>query len=117
MDIEINKDGNWKLYTNTLPVNSVAAGTVTRDGYYTGALVRIKATGLYVQVNAGAIRNLDQKKVMDAIGAGRPPKMTDGKRRNIYIDEASWQKAKELGNGKPSEGIRVALAHASRSER
>lgn len=40
---------------------------------------------------------------------GRPPKMADGKRRNIYIDDASWQKAKELGDGKPSEGIRVAL--------
>ena len=47
---------------------------------------------------------------------GRPPKLTAGKRRNIYIDEASGQKAKELGNGKPSEGIRVALAHASQSE-
>lgn len=43
---------------------------------------------------------------------GRPPKMADGKRRNIYIDEASWQKAKELGEGKPSEGIRKALKNA-----
>lgn len=41
--------------------------------------------------------------------AGRPPKMADGKRRNIYIDDASWQKAKKLGDGKPSEGIRKAL--------
>jgi len=41
---------------------------------------------------------------------GRPPKMTDGKRRNIYIDDASWQKAKTLGDGKPSEGIRKVLA-------
>lgn len=41
---------------------------------------------------------------------GRPPKMADGKRRNIYIDEQSWQKAKELGDGKPSEGIRRAIA-------
>jgi hypothetical protein len=35
--------------------------------------------------------------------------MGGGKRRNIYIDEESWQKAKELGDGKPSEGIRKAL--------
>lgn len=35
--------------------------------------------------------------------------MTGGKRRNIYIDDASWQKAIEIGNGTPSEGIRVAL--------
>lgn len=40
---------------------------------------------------------------------GRPPKLVGGKRRNIYIDEASWQKAKKLGDGKPSEGIRKAL--------
>lgn len=47
---------------------------------------------------------------------GRPPKMEGGKRRNIYIDEASWQKATKLGNGIPSEGIRIALARASQSE-
>lgn len=40
---------------------------------------------------------------------GRPPKLEGGKRRNIYIDEASWEKAKEIGKGNPSEGIRVAL--------
>ena len=40
---------------------------------------------------------------------GAPRQMVGGKRRNIYIDEISWQKAKELGDGKPSEGIRIAL--------
>ena len=35
--------------------------------------------------------------------------MADGKARTIYIDEASWEKAKKLGDGKPSEGIRKAL--------
>ena len=43
---------------------------------------------------------------------GKPRQMIGGKRRNIYIDEESWQKAKELGNGKPSEGIRIALKKA-----
>lgn len=44
---------------------------------------------------------------------GAPRQMIGGKRRNIYIDEISWQKAKELGNGKPSEGIRRAILYYS----
>jgi len=46
---------------------------------------------------------------------GRPPSVGDGKggkRRDIYIDEESWQRAKDLGNGKASEGIRRALKMA-----
>jgi hypothetical protein len=42
--------------------------------------------------------------------------MLGGKRRNIYIDEQSWQRAKLLGNGKPSEGIRKALANCTPSQ-
>jgi hypothetical protein len=49
----------------------------------------------------------DKKHIPNPVGA--PRQMIGGKRRNIYIDEASWQRAKELGNGKPSEGIRIAL--------
>lgn len=41
---------------------------------------------------------------------GRPPFLEGGKRRNIYIDEASWEKAREIGKGNPSEGIRKALS-------
>lgn len=41
---------------------------------------------------------------------GRPEEMQGGKRRNVYIDDASWAKAVELGNGNASDGIRVALA-------
>lgn len=68
VDLSSNK---WRIYTNTLPVNSRALGTVTRDGYDTGALALIEATGLYVQVNAGVIRSLDQRKVSAAITAAR----------------------------------------------
>lgn len=72
--MQINKDGNWRLYTNTIPAGSEALGTVTRDEIDTGALVRIKATGAYVQVNAGVIRSLDGRKVAAALGlSGRPP--------------------------------------------
>ena len=43
---------------------------------------------------------------------GRPEEMQGGKRRNVYLDDASWAKAVELGNGNASEGIRMALARA-----
>jgi hypothetical protein len=38
--------------------------------------------------------------------------MEGGKRRNIYIDNTSWEIAKKLGGGKASEGIRIALQMA-----
>lgn len=40
---------------------------------------------------------------------GRPPKMRDGKRVNLYLDEKTLKRAEELGNGNVSAGIRVAL--------
>ena len=106
----VDTNGNWRLYTNTIPANSTALGTVTRDEGDTGALVRMNATGAYVQVNAGAIRSLDGRKVAAALGtAGRPVEMAGGKRRNIYLDAASREKAERIGNGNVSEGIRIAL--------
>lgn len=41
---------------------------------------------------------------------GRPPKMTDGKRVNIYLDQPSLDRAAELGGGNVSKGIRKALS-------
>ena len=38
--------------------------------------------------------------------------MAGGKRRNIYIDAASWETALCLGDGNASVGIRKALALA-----
>lgn len=74
--LAVDPNGNWRLYTNTLPANSTPLGTVSREGYDTGALVRIDATGTYVQVNTGFIRSLDGRKVAAALGtAGRPPEM------------------------------------------
>jgi len=78
--ITVDTNGNWRLYTSTIPANSTPLGTVTRDGHDNGALVRIDATGAYVQVNAGAVRSLDGRKVAAALGtAGRPPKMHNGR--------------------------------------
>lgn len=112
--LTVDADGNWRLYTNTLPANSTPLGTVTRDGVDIGALARINATGLYVQVNAGVIRNLDGRKVAAALGmAGRPAVMAGGKRVNVYIDDESLAIAAKLGGGNVSNGIRTALARAA----
>lgn len=43
---------------------------------------------------------------------GRPEEMQGGKRRNVYLDDASWYRAVEFGNGNASDGIRMALASA-----
>lgn len=67
--LTVNPDGAWRLYTNTLPEGSNVVGTVTRGESDTGALVLISATGQYVQVNAGSLRSLDQRKVKAALGA------------------------------------------------
>lgn len=108
--ITVDTSGNWKLYTNTLPTNSTPLGTVTRDGFDTGALVKIEATGLYVQVNAGAIRSLDGRKVAAALGtAGRPTEMDGGKRVQVYLDAESLAIADRLGDGNVSAGLRKAL--------
>ena len=108
--LAVDLGGKWRLYTNTIPENSTPLGTVTRDGYDTGALVRIDATGMYVQVNAGAIRNLDGRKVLSALGtAGRPTEMTGGRRVQVYLDDASIEAATKLGDGNLSAGIRAAL--------
>lgn len=42
-------------------------GAVQRGSGETGALGRIKATGMLVQVNAGAMRSLDQRKAEAAL--------------------------------------------------
>ena len=111
--LTVNADGNWRFYTNTLPMNSTLIGTVTRDGFDTGALVRINATGAYVQVNASVIRSLDGRKVSAALGtAGRPAVMSGGKKVNTYLDAESIEIATRLGNGNVSEGIRKALKKA-----
>lgn len=68
--ITYSKNGKWKLYWGDmpLPAGGEALGTVTRDGYDTGALIRL-ASGQYVQGNAGATRPLDPSAVDSAIAA------------------------------------------------
>ncbi len=64
----IDRQGPWALYwgNRPLPVGATAHGVVQRGDADTGALIRT-AAGLYVQGNAGAIRTLDQRKVLAAL--------------------------------------------------
>ena len=123
--LTVDLGGKWRLYTNTLPVNSRALGTITRDIGDTGALVLIETTGLYVQINASCLRSLPQSKVTAAIaevrtgqgGAGRGQGLkaadgaTDLKRTNITIDPASADTLRAFGDGDLSLGIRRAASH------
>ena len=111
--ISVDTAGNWRLYCNTLPAGAVPLGTVTRDGADTGALVRYEATGLYAQINAGAVRSLDGRKVAAALGlTGRPAQMEGGRNVNVYLDPQSIAVAQALGDGSISAGIRKALKSA-----
>lgn len=124
--LTVDLGGKWRLYTKLLPANSRAIGTITRDGIETGALVLIESTGLYVQINAGSVRNLDQRKVVAALtdarsgsqggpGRGQGVKAADGatglKRTNITIDAESADVLRTFGDGDLSLGIRLAAAH------
>ena len=66
--IQVNQAGPWRLYQSHVPPGWEILGTVQR-GMEIGALVRNKTTGVYAQMNAGAIISLDQRKVAAAIGA------------------------------------------------
>lgn len=57
--LHITPGGPWRLYTNAIHGMQML-GTVQR-GMEVGALARTPA-GLLVQVNAGAVRALDQRK-------------------------------------------------------
>ena len=63
----VTPGGPWRLYTHPL-AGWEMLGTVQR-GMEIGALARTQA-GLLVQVNAGAVRALDQRKAQAALDAG-----------------------------------------------
>lgn len=127
--LTVDLGGKWRLYTNTIPANSRAIGTITREGYDTGALVLIEATGIYFQANANSLRNLDQRKVIAAIaevrtgqggpGRGQGIKAADGatnlKRTNISIDPDSADALRAYGDGDLSLGIRRAASYIKKT--
>ena len=115
--IVVDTNGNWRLYTNSIPAGCTVLGTVTRDGAETGALVQTEA-GIYSMLNASVYRGLEQRKVAAALGieqttVGRPAEMQGGKKVNTYLDAESIAIATRLGNGNVSEGIRKALKQAN----
>jgi hypothetical protein len=119
--VVVNRDGNWRLYTYSLPAGCTVFGTVTRDEIETGALVKTKA-GIYSMLKGRVYKSLDQRKVLSALGeplrpVGRPSEMTDGRRVQVYLDAASLATAATLANGNVSEGIRLALARAARQRK
>lgn len=113
--LTVDTNGKWQLYTNTIPEGGEVLGTITRGTGETGALVRMKS-GVYLQINAGVSCTLDARKVSAALGlysfGGRPPKIDGARRVNMYLDEESVKKAKALGGGNLSDGVRAALLAA-----
>jgi len=70
MAIKVDLACSPKIYSLTRPAGSDPLGVITRDdGASIGALVRIRATGLLVQVNAGVIRSLPQRETERALAA------------------------------------------------
>lgn len=63
-------DGPWRLYSQTTPVGWTMIGTIQRD-MEIGALA-LSPVGIYAQINTGnAVRQLDQRKTLNAIDAAR----------------------------------------------
>ena len=65
--ITVQIGGPWQLYTPHALPGWEMLGTVDR-GADAGALARSRV-GVYCQINAGAVRSLDQRKVKAAIDA------------------------------------------------
>lgn len=57
-------DGPWRIYTQVQPKGWTMVGTIQRD-MEIGALA-VSPVGLYAQINAGAVKMLDQRKVKAA---------------------------------------------------
>jgi hypothetical protein len=49
--------------------------------------------------------------------AGRPKEIDAGRRVNIWLDQASVDRAEALGNGNVSAGIRAALTETAKGEK
>lgn len=63
--------GPWRLYTHPL-AGWEMIGTVQR-GLEIGAL-GLSPAGLYAQINAGAVRTLDQRKILAAMANNGDPR-------------------------------------------
>jgi hypothetical protein len=66
--LKVSLNAPWRLYWGPypLPPHSECIGTITRNGFDTGALIRFPSTGVYVQGN-GVLRSLPQRETRSAI--------------------------------------------------
>ena len=119
--IDIVIKGNVDKYLVTAPQGAEMLeqgmeilGTVTTKSG-AGALVRLKKR--YYRVNGDAKELLDGRAVAGALGkyghGGRPKVIDGGKAVKVRLDAASIDRARKLGNGNVSKGIRLALRGAS----
>lgn len=66
--VDVNRD--WRIYAN--PIDGYEMLGVVREGRWdVGALAREVATGLYVLINGGTIKVLDQQQVAAALERAR----------------------------------------------
>ena len=126
--ITVQLGAPWRHFSNVVPAYAAVLGTVTRDGIDSGALVRVEATGIYCQMNAGALRSLPQDETAAAIaaarqgqhggaGLGQGRKPRDGKRGeryNVTLDADSVEILRGYGDGELSRGIRLAATLVER---
>jgi len=110
--------GGWRLYQAACPPGMTMLGTITRGTSDTGALAVVERTQQLVQLGAGGMRTLDQRKAQAALEeargrGGRPVELDGGRRVNVYLDATSLDRAAKLGDGNVSEGIRRALTPES----
>ncbi|QXP83010.1 hypothetical protein [Methylococcus sp. Mc7] len=61
--IVINPEGKWRMFTSTIPPGGKPIGTITRNGYDTGALVYLPQTGRFVKVNRGVCASLNKPQI------------------------------------------------------
>ena len=67
---EVDLSRDWRVFAN--PVDELEMLGVVREGKWdVGALARQRATGLYVLVNGGTIKSLDQQRVTAALARAR----------------------------------------------
>lgn len=71
MALNVNLNGCWRIYANTMPPYFVPVGVVQRETGERGVLVYIKTSGLYAQYNAGVLRGLPQDEVVAALEVAR----------------------------------------------
>jgi hypothetical protein len=132
--LAVDVAADWRIYSaSPLPAGARALGVITRgDGILpgsAGALVRL-ASGVLVQINAGALRSLPQDKAITAWqaaikgqrggrGMGQGRKSPDAaliagpmRRYSVTLDAASVERLRKMADGDLSAGIRRAARDA-----